>query len=316
MGVCPIRYLKDFSSSGLFLVISTDSQEKDLKMEGDYIKNMKIKILGSGQDAGIPHTGCYCDVCTRARKDTNYRRLGPSIAVFDKKEGFCYFIDASPDFKYQLDMVREYVNIIRRKGIIPISGILLTHAHFGHCSGLWHLGMEVVDEKNLLVFCTQKMGELLRRDHPFNLLVQRKNIKIKEIQPDKEFELDGFRYVPIQVPHRNKVADTVGYIIKSKKRTIYIPDIDHWTDRIIEEIKTADIAIIDGTFYSKDEISRFDDVPHPPIKETTKLLEDVNIDIYFTHINHTNVINRNGKKRKNVESKGFKIAHDGMIIDI
>lgn len=296
--------------------LSVRSKEKDLKTKGDYKKNMRIKILGSGQDAGIPHTGCYCDVCSKARKDTGYRRLGPSIAILDKNEGFCYFIDASPDFKYQLDMVREDVNKIRRKGRIPITGILLTHAHMGHCSGLWHLGKEAINEKNLLVFCSSKMGQLIRRSHPFNLLVQRKNIKLKEIEPDDEFELEGFRCVPIQVPHRNEAANTVGYIIKSKKRTLYLPDVDYWTDRVIDEIRTADIAIIDGTFYSKDEISRYNDVPHPPIKDTIKLLEDANTEVYFTHINHTNPINRDGRERENIESKGFKIAYDGMIMDI
>jgi pyrroloquinoline quinone biosynthesis protein B len=254
VGVCPIRYLKDVLRLGLiFLDISTDSQEKDFKKESDYIKNMEIKILGSGQDAGIPHTGCYCDVCTKARKDIKYRRFGPSIALLDKKGGFCYFIDASPDFKYQLDMVKGDVDKIKRKGKIPVSGILLTHAHFGHCSGLWRLGLEALDEKNLLLFCTPKMGQLLQNNYPFNLLVQRKNIKIKEIQPNEEFELEGFECIPIQVPHRNEAADTVGYIIKSKKRTIYLPDIDYWTDTVIDEIRTADIAIIDGTFHSKDE---------------------------------------------------------------
>jgi len=277
---------------------------------------MIIKILGSGQDAGIPQIGCDCDVCSRARKDKRHRRFGPSIALFDKKEGFCYLIDASPDFKYQLDMVKEELDKIKRKGRIPVSGILLTHAHLGHCSGLWYLGKEASDEKNISVFCSPKMGELLRTNYPFNLLIQRKNIIIKEIRADEEFELEGFRFVPILVPHRSEAADTLAYIIKSKKRTIYIPDVDHWTARIIEEIKAADIAIIDGTFYSKNEISRYDDVPHPPITETIELFEECDTQIYFTHINHTNPINRRGRERENIQKQGFKIAYDGLTIDI
>lgn len=277
---------------------------------------MRIKILGSGQDDGIPHTGCYCDICNKARKYVKYKRLGPSIAILDKKEGFCYLIDASPDFKYQLHMVWGEVNRIRRKGKIPISGILLTHAHLGHCSGLWHLGKESVEEKNLPVFCTPKMKQFLNNNYPFNLLVQRKNIKIKEIYQREEFKLDGFKCIAIQVPHRNEIADTVGYIIKSEKRVIYLPDVDHWTDELIEEINMADIALIDGTFYSRAEIPRFTEVPHPPIKETIELLENVKTKIYFTHINHTNSVNRNGKERKFIETKGFKIAYNSMILKI
>lgn len=277
---------------------------------------MRIKILGSGQDAGIPHTGCYCDVCNKARKYTKYRRLGPSIAILDKKEGFCYLIDASPDFKCQLDMVREEISEIKRNGKIPISGILLTHAHLGHCSGLWHLGKEAVEEKNLPVFCTSKMNQFLQSNYPFNLLIQRKNIKVREIYSNIEFDLDGFKCIPVQSPHRNEITDTVGYSIKTKRQIIYLPDIDYWTDRVLDEIRMADIALIDGTFYSRDEIFRFGEVPHPPIKETIKFLEDANTKIYFTHINHTNVINRNGKERKYIESKGFKLAYDGMVLKI
>ena len=97
---------------------------------------MRIKILGSGQDAGTPQAGCYCDICEIARADKKYRRLGPSIAIFDKTEGFCYLVDVSPDFKTQLDMIHEEIIRTKRNGKIPVSGILLTHAHSGHCYGL------------------------------------------------------------------------------------------------------------------------------------------------------------------------------------
>ncbi|UCE75415.1 MAG: hypothetical protein JSV56_06865 [Methanomassiliicoccales archaeon] len=277
---------------------------------------MKLMILGSGQDAGIPHPGCYCDICQTARKDAGYRRLGPSLAIFDKKGSFCYLIDASPDFKYQLDMVQKKVGDMRKKVSIPLSGILLTHAHLGHCLGLWHLGKEAMEKKNLLVFCTPKMGQFLRNNHPFDALVIGKNIDIWEIEPGQELELDGFKCTPIQVPHRNEVADTVGYIIKSKKKILYLPEVDYWTDKIMDEIQSTDIAILDGTFYSKDEIPRFGEVPHPPIKDTVNLLGDVNTKVYFTHINHTNAINKEGKEREFIKSKGFKIAYDGMIIDL
>lgn len=278
--------------------------------------NLKIKILGSGQDAGIPHTGCFCEICDKARKHEKFKRLGPSIAIYDKDEDYCYLIDASPDFKYQLDMILEEGIKVKRKGKIPINGILLTHAHLGHCSGLWYLGKEAVDEKNVPIFCTQNMKMFLTENYPFSHLVQRKNIIVQEIQKNKELGLDGIKYIPIEVPHRNEIADTVGYIIQSKRRFIYLPDIDYWTEALIKEIQMSDIALVDGTFYSKDELEGYSEVPHPPILETIEILGDVNTKIYFTHINHTNAINKNGEERKNLESKGFKIAYDGMTLTI
>lgn len=88
------------------------------------------------------------------------------------------------------------------------------------------------------------------------------------------------------------------------------------TKKSIKEIQNSDIAFVNGIFYSRNERPRFEEVPHPPIRETINLLENVGTEIYFTHINHTNLINKNGKERKIIESKGFKIAYDGLILKI
>jgi pyrroloquinoline quinone biosynthesis protein B len=272
---------------------------------------MKVMVLGSGQDAGIPQTGCDCKVCTKAKKDSKFRRWGPSIAIFDEKS--VYLVDASPDLKYQMDMLQYIIN---ENGRIPISGIILTHAHYGHISGLWQLGRETIEEKNIPVYCTSKMMKLLMENYPFNLLVQSKNIDLKEIKEKIEIDFGGFSCTPILVPHRNEVANTVGYSILAHKKLVYVPDIDRWTEQILREIKSSDIALIDGTFFSRDETPRFSEVPHPPISETLEIFKDIDSEIYFTHINHTNVINKNGKEKKSIESKGFKIAYDGMILDI
>jgi len=290
--------------------------QKNIESVEYYKKNMRILILGSGQDAGIPQAGCYCNVCKTARIDVNYRRLGPSIAIFDKWKGFCYFVDASPDFKYQLDMAHKEINETKRRGRIPVSGILLTHAHPGHCCGLWHLGKVALNEKNLPVYCTSEMEQFLYKNDPFSLLIKEKNIMTERVHPNEEFKLNGLKCTPIQVSHRNEIADTVGYIMGSKKKVIYLPDVDRWTEDILKEIESSDRALIDGTFFSKMELPRFKEVPHPPIQETIELLNNTNTEVYFTHINHTNPINRKGKERQYVERKGFKIAYDGMILDI
>ena len=103
--------------------------------------------------------------------------------------------------------------------------------------------------------------------------------------------------------------------MKSNKKVVYLPDVVKWSARVIKEIRSSDIAVIDGTFYSKNEIPRFEKGPHPTIPETINLLENANTEIYFTHINHTNPANKKNKERKYVESKGFKIAYDGMKLE-
>jgi pyrroloquinoline quinone biosynthesis protein B len=275
---------------------------------------MNLKVLGSGQDAGVPHIGCRCPTCNRARKYASSRRLGPSIAVFDRQVAFCYLVDASPDFASQVDMIGKEIGRVARPGKLPISGIFLTHAHFGHYLGLWHLGKEGLDEKGMPVFCTARMKRFLSTSRPFNQLVQNRNIRIRQVRPGERVMVSGIKVRPIPVPHRSEMTDGVGYIIEASRRVIYIPDTDRWTTGLIEEIASCDIALLDGTFYSSHELPRFKEVPHPPISESIKLLDGLDTEIYFTHINHTNPVHRRGRQSKGLEKKGFKIAYDGLVL--
>jgi pyrroloquinoline quinone biosynthesis protein B len=276
----------------------------------------KIRVLGSGQDGGVPHAGCYCRSCERARENEAYRRLAPSIAIYNEEAGFCYLIDASPDLGIQIEKIREVMPHVSRTGRIPVSGIFLTHAHIGHYTGLLLLGTEVLGEDGMPVYCTARMMEFLSLARPFSLLVENGNIVLHEVHPNAEFDLDAVRFTPIPVPHRGEITDTVGYAIEVDKRAVYIPDTDRWTDGIIEEISKSDVALIDGSFWSKDELPRFEDVPHPPITETLPMLEGLDTEIYFTHINHTNPVHGDGPERQNLEQRGFSLAYDGLVLDI
>lgn len=273
-------------------------------------------VLGSGQDGGIPHAGCNCRNCTRAGEDETYRRLAPSVAVYNEEAGFCYVIDASPDLASQIDRISEIMPQVSRGGSIPVSGFLLTHAHIGHYTGLLLLGKEVLDEKNVPVYCTPSMAEFLSLNRPFSLLVEGGNIILYETRPGSGLVFEGIEFAPIIVPHRGEITDTVGYIIQADRRLIYIPDTDRWTGDLMEEIAKSDVALIDGSFYSEDELPGFQDVPHPPITETLSLLDRPDTDIYFTHINHTNPVQAQGPERQRLEAAGFSVAHDGLTIDI
>ena len=195
------------------------------------------------------------------------------------------------------------------EGGFPVKGIFLTHAHFGHCAGLWYLGKESANVHDLPVYCTSSMRTFLSTNHPFDLLIERGNIRLEDISHLAVC-------TPLPVPHRGEGSDCVGFILTARKRLVYIPDVDYWTDDLIEEIGRSDIALLDGTFYSRNELPRFAEVPHPPIRETIERLGATGTEVYFTHINHTNPVNRDGPERQYVESSGCHIAHEGMVLEI
>jgi pyrroloquinoline quinone biosynthesis protein B len=85
------------------------------------------------------------------------------------------------------------------------------------------------------------------------------------------------------------------------------------------------IALIDGTFWSYEEISSngnqrdFNNIPHPPISQTLELLGEKrpeDPDIFFIHLNHTNPVIDNPIYRSKVESLGWQIGEQGMIWSI
>ncbi|NHJ46300.1 MAG: hypothetical protein FK733_00800 [Asgard group archaeon] len=278
---------------------------------------MKLLFLGTGQDAGVPQINCYCSNCQKARNHHLLRRLGPSLALYNERDQYCYFFDASPDIKIQIDMLKKNATSLFFKSRFPVQGIFLTHAHFGHVSGLWSLGKECMNANKVTTYCSEKMDTFLRKHHPFSHLVEQQNIVPNIMKPRVKYPIEDFKIECFNVPHRNEYADTVGYFITANLRILYLPDIDYWTEQTIIMIEKADIAIIDGTFYTRQELSDIDKVPHPPIQESIELLRSIDTEIYFTHFNHTNpILNEAGNERKYAIENEYKIAFDGLIIDI
>ncbi len=102
--------------------------------------------------------------------------------------------------------------------------------------------------------------------------------------PSESFEVGGLTCEP--VPHRNEDADTVG--LRFDDGNSSVSDIDYWTPRW-SAVKRSDMAFVDGTLYSTDEVDGRD-VPHPPILETMTRFEDCETDVRFTHLNHSNPV--------------------------
>jgi pyrroloquinoline quinone biosynthesis protein B len=225
-------------------------------------------VLGIAQDGGVPHLGCRQRLCVEARRDPSKRRRVAALGLVDTIAGKRFVIDATPDFAEQ----------VARLGGLP-DGILLTHAHIGHYLGLAQLGREVVNVREMPVYCTPSMARFLRENGPWKRLVTLGNIAIHEIEPDREFALtDSLRITALRVPHRDEDSDTVAYLVAGPSRKLlWLPDIDKWEtwDRRIEDvIRDADIAFLDGTFSSAEEIPgrSLSEIPHPLVPETVARL--------------------------------------------
>ena len=94
----------------------------------------------------------------------------------------------------------------------------------------------------------------------------------------------------IPVPHRNEHADTMAYLVLGpKRRLLYLPDIDRWEMDLSALLARCDLALLDGSFYSRGELRGRTDIPHPPIEETLdRLKPEEAAKVRFVHLNHSN----------------------------
>ncbi len=274
-----------------------------------------IVVLGIAQDGGFPHAGCEKHCCQNLW-ESGLKEKVSCIGIVDPRNNKSWIIDATPDFAYQ-------TRILKKSHDSELSGIFLTHAHMGHYTGLLHLGREVMGAKNIPVYVMPKMGKFLKNNGPWNQLISLNNITISHIQNNREIKLSDQLFIePFLVPHRDEYSETVGYrIMSDAKSLIYIPDIDKWEkwdQDIFQIVLNTDFALLDGTFYSQDELPNRDmsEIPHPFIIETIETLKMLNTKnrnkIHFIHFNHSNpAIVKNGAASKIIRSNRFNVAREG-----
>jgi len=280
-----------------------------------------LVILGIAQDGGSPQIGCDKSCCKALWKNNNFENV-TSIGLVDNIENKLFLIDASPDIAKQYQMLKS----LNSKA--SLGGILLTHAHIGHYSGLLYLGKESLGAKNVSVFSMPKMTFFLKNNGPWSQLVKEKNIKINKLKNDSIQSLgENLSIKPILVPHRDEFSETIGYLIKGElKSALFLPDIDKWEkwDKKIEDfIRNVDYAFIDGTFYDGSEIPHrnMNEIPHPFVLETLERFKSLKKKnkkkIYFIHLNHTNpLLKASNKITKEIIKRGYNIARTGMKFDL
>jgi pyrroloquinoline quinone biosynthesis protein B len=277
-------------------------------------------VLGVAQDAGYPQMNCKKDCCKRAWKDTDLQKNTSCLAIVDPTTNEQWIIDATPNIKEQLQLLKSKTYSEK------VDGVLLTHAHMGHYTGLMHFGREVMGTNKIPVFAMPKMRTFLKENGPWSQLVELENISLKELRTDSTFHLNkNIKTTPFLVPHRDEFSETVGYeILINKKSLIFIPDIDKWEkwDRnIMDLIEKTDYAFLDATFYKNGELKRdISEIPHPFVEESMDLFSDLSEKnkqkVHFIHFNHTNPLLINGSHaQKEVRGKGFNLAREGQIIE-
>ena len=274
-----------------------------------------VVVLGIAQDGGAPHAGCEKSCCIELWESGKKEKVS-SIGIVNPLTKQSWLFDATPDFPSQYRILTENHNT-------ELVGIFLTHAHMGHYTGLLHLGREVMGKKNVPVYVMSRMKRFLETNGPWSQLVTLKNINLKLIENNKDIKIGEQLFIePFLVPHRDEYSETVGYrIIGNEKSLAFIPDIDKWEKwhgSIFQLVLNTDILLLDGTFYSQNEIPHRNmaEIPHPFIIESMETLSELNSEnrskVHFIHFNHSNpAIKDNSPAYHTIKSKRFNLAREG-----
>jgi pyrroloquinoline quinone biosynthesis protein B len=283
--------------------------------------SVRAVVLGIAQDGGVPHIGCIQELCVGARRDPTRRQRVASLGLISGEKRF--LVDATPDLPSQIETLNAGRTLVDRAR--PLDGILLTHAHIGHYTGLMYLGREALGAAGVPVYATPRMARFLRENGPWSQLIALRNVVIHEMEPDREIALtDRLRVTPIRVPHRDELSDTMAFRVRGPSRSLlYIPDIDkwkRWERRLPREAETVDWALLDGTFEDPAEIPgrSLADIPHPLIRETAALLGGGprRARVLFVHLNHTNRLLWDETAARALAEQGFAVARDGQELEL
>ncbi|MCP4540215.1 MAG: MBL fold metallo-hydrolase [Chloroflexi bacterium] len=269
-------------------------------------------LLGTAQDGGLPQAGCNCARCAPARTDPTLRQWTASLGLVDHSTRQSWIIDATPDFREQLHALYRLVPDC------PLTGVILTHAHTGHYAGLIHLGREAWNTRDLPVYASPRMADFLRANAPWSQLVTLGNIQLHSLAPAREVQLSpNLHLIPTSVPHRQEFSDMLAFIARGPARQLfYCPDIDAWDpweQSLRHFVTQMDIALLDGSFFSPDELPGrdFTKIPHPLVTDTVERLVGVDCDVQMIHLNHSNPLHQEGPERDWLAAQGIGVGSFG-----
>ena len=280
-----------------------------------------VTLLGTAQDGGRPQAGCQLDCCSALRLE-DYR-YPVSLGIVDQ-DGRGHLIEATRSLADQLKLWKHP----------SIHSVALTHAHFGHVDGLGHFGKETLNAKGLALYLSSSMKTLVEATPQWNLMVKDGVFVPSPIGAGQHVRLGNECFLEaVEVPHRAELSDMHAFIVRGPNRSLlFLPDHDRWATTLAfhgsSSIRSwlnsmeVDIALIDGTFWSADELSgrNQDEVPHPPVQETIQNLgkrHEDDPEIHFIHLNHTNPLHEEGSTEyREVTSLGWSVAQQGMTFTL
>ena len=297
---------------------------------------MKLRVLGSCAGGGLPQWNCGGENSQRARRgDPDLPpRTQPSLAISADGRRWT-LLNASPDVRQQL---AAFPALHPRPGTrdLPLDGVVLTSAELDHSLGL----LVMREALSYRVLSTEWVRRaLLDHNAAWRLLEPSWGAAALDtpvpLDRDGVLEARFFPVAPKLPPFLRQVAKpepgtTCGLRITDRSsgaRLVFAPGLGKLDSATLAELSAADLRIVDGTFFTADELSSIRPgapdafaMGHVPITgadSSLAALSELPGRSFYIHMNNTNpVLDLRSPERARVERLGVGICEDGMELEL
>lgn len=308
-------------------------------------ERVKIRVLGSAAGGGFPQWNCHCRNCAGVRAGTirARARTQSSIAISGADDSEFVLVNASPDILAQIraNPPLERARSTRDTGLVSI---VLVDAQIDHTTGLFMLREA---QRPWPIWCTDSVYTDLTRGNPiFQVLSHYCGTERHAIGTDEQpFHVQGargieWRAVPLHSkpppfsPNRERaqIGDNIGLYLRdteSSRSAFYAPGLGAIDDRTWEYMSAADCVLVDGTFWTEDEMLRLGlskkfarDMGHLALSGPNGMIEWLGrlpstTRKVLIHINNSNpILDEDSAEHAQLRERGIEVAFDGMEIAV
>jgi pyrroloquinoline quinone biosynthesis protein B len=275
-------------------------------------------------------------------------RTQSQVAISADGDRWC-LLNASPDLLRQIEATPE-LQCRQAPRHTPIAAVLLTNADLDHVLGL----LSLRESQPLQIYSTPSVRQVLEEGNSFFAALS--EARWQTITPGKEFEpqdADGQplglrcravalsgesggypRYVSQDTAARLPADEAViGLVIENVSgestgrendgaRMAYLPGLPAVSDDLIEVLESCDLIMVDGTFWSDNELIRAQgfgksarQMGHLPLSGEDGTLRRLaglqRPRKIFIHINNTNpILDKDSAEHKEAQAAGWEMAED------
>lgn len=226
---------------------------------------MKVTFLGTGTSQGVPVIGSKHPVCLS--NDLKDKRLRTSVLI--EWDTFAYVIDCGPDFRQQM----------LRCGCEKIDGILFTHEHSDHVSGLDDIRPFYFKQGDIAIYAKKRVLKSLKKRFDYIFETENKypgapSVSVYQLK-NKVFKLANINVMPVKGYHSK--LSVFGFRFDDFCYTTDLKTID---DKEVEKIMGVKVLVVNALRIEQ-HYSHFN------LEEALAFIDRIKPErAYLTHISH------------------------------